>query len=214
MNAVVSEIISYLPLGSWILISYLTLFLLWKLFNFYRDTKDKNIKFGSVEETLNKIGLDIATRFQEFSKKFDLFRNPLAEIQRFLGDEMGFIPIHPIETKKFTESLSPVKLTDTGKNLLDESGAKNVIDNNFEKLEKKIDEQNLKSAYDIQVYIQRLVFQMASKDVMLPVKNFVYKNPKYKNTELELTDIQRTMVIYLRDEYFKKHPEILNDLDK
>jgi len=55
---------------------------------------------------------------------------------------------------------------------------------------------------------------MADKDIMLPVKNFVYKNPKYENTELELTDVQRTMVVYLRDEYFKKHPGILDDLDK
>ena len=152
--------------------------------------------------------------FQELVGKFDLLRNPLAEIQKFLKKEMEFVPVHPVEPKGFTQSYSPVKLTGLGEKLLNESGAKNVIDNNFETLEKKIDEQNLKSAYDIQAYIQHLVFRMANKDVMLPIKNFVYKNPKYKNTELELTDIQRTMVIYLRDEYFKKHPEILDDLDK
>ena len=152
--------------------------------------------------------------FQELVGKFDLLRNPLAEIQKFLKREMEFVPIHPVEPKGFTRSYSPVKLTGLGEKLLNESEAKNVIDNNFETLEKKIDEQNLKSAYDIQAYIQRLIFRMADKDIMLPVKNFVYKNPKYKNTELELTDIQRTMVIYLRDEYFKKHPGVLDDLDK
>ena len=156
--------------------------------------------------------------FQEFAKKFqkiidkiDLFRNPLAEIQNFLGKNTEFVPIHPIEPKGFTQSYSPIGLTDLGKKLLDESGAKKAIDDNFDELEKKINEKNFKNAYDVQSYISHLVAKINKRDFMIPVKNFVYENPKYGDVELELTDVQRAMLVYLRDKYLEKHSEILKD---
>ena len=153
--------------------------------------------------------------FQELAKKFqsieDLFRNPLAEIQNFLGKNMEFVPIHPVKPKGFTETKSPVQLTGLGEKLLNESGAKKAVDDNFDELEKKINEKNFKNAYDVQSYISRLVVKIDKRDFMIPVKNFVYKNPNYGNVELELVDVQRTMLVYLRDKYLEKHSEILKD---
>ena len=154
---------------------------------------------------------ELAKKFQNVANKIDLFRNPLAEIQSFLGRNMEFVPIHQVKTKGFTETKSPVQLTDLGEKLLNESGAKKAVDDNFDELEKKINEKNFKNAYDVQSYISRLVVKIDKRDFMIPVKNFVYKNPNYGNVELELVDVQRTMLVYLRDKYLEKHSEILKD---
>ena len=61
--------------------------------------------------------------FQELVGKFDLLRNPLAEIQKFLKREMEFVPVHPVEPKGFTQSYSPVKLTGLGEKLLNKQVA-------------------------------------------------------------------------------------------
>ena len=154
---------------------------------------------------------ELAKKIQKIVDKIDLFRNPLAEIQIFLGRSTEFVPVHPVKSKGFTETKSPTQLTNLGEKLLDESGAKKAIDDNFDELEEKINEKNFKNAYDVQSYISRFVAKLGKKDFMIPIKNFVYKNPNYGDVELELIDVQRAMLVYLRDKYLEKHSEILKN---
>ena len=45
---------------------------------------------------------------------------------------------------------------------------------------------------------------------MAPVKDYAYKNPKLNEKPLDLSDIQRVMVVYLRDLYLEKNKKIPN----
>lgn len=144
----------------------------------------------------------------------DVLANATAELQHFISEKYRFIPLHPVKTKGILQAKSPMQLTDLGKKLLENSGAKRIIDDKYGELEKTINEQNPKTAYDVQNYISKLIAKLENEDFMSSIKIFVYNNPELENRPLELVDIQGAMVIYLRDLYLEKHPEIKKDNGK
>lgn len=147
----------------------------------------------------------------------DVLTNATAELQHYASEKLAseksckFIPLHPVKTKGILQATSPMQLSDLGRKLLECSGAKEIIDTQYQKLEKMINEQNFKTAYDVQNYISKLIAKLENEDFMIPIKSFVYNNPEFENNTLELLDIQGAMVIYLRDKYFEKYPELIKE---
>lgn len=147
--------------------------------------------------------------FQELKNSINPIKNATSEIQKWLGDEFKFIPLHPIKTADYIKSKSPSQMTDLGKQLLEESGAKNIIDIEYAELKRMISQENLKTAYDIQFYVSKLIGSKENEDSMIPLKDFAYKNPIFKGRPLKFTHIQAVMVVYLRDKYLEEHQELL-----
>jgi len=147
--------------------------------------------------------------FQEL-KIFSIepIKNAVSEIQKWLADNFDFVPLHEIKPTGLIKERSPLELTKLGKQLLEESGAKQLIDNNYDELKGEIDESNCKNAYDVQVCASKLIAEREDKNFMTPIKNFVYKNPKWRGKNLTLLNIERLMVIYLRNEYLIKHQDL------
>lgn len=149
--------------------------------------------------------------FEKLQYSLHPIRNAMAEIQRWLSDSFDFVPLHEIRPTGYIEEESPLKLTQLGKKVLEQSGAKQIIEDNYVELEAMIDEKHPNTAYDVQSYVSKLIAQLENEKWAIPIKNFAYENPRFDNHLLKLVDIQKTMVVYLRDKYLKKHQELLKD---
>lgn len=141
--------------------------------------------------------------FEELKKEFSPIKNALCEMQLYLGSKWKFIPMHEIKPTGYVQSFSPMALTTLGADLLNQSGAKQAVDDNYIEWSRLIDAQKPKTALDIQTYASKIIAEKEHTLTMSPVKDFVYKNPNFNNTPLALADVQRVMVVYLRDLYIK-----------
>lgn len=140
-----------------------------------------------------------------------LIKNALAELQKYMREHSDFIPLHEIKPAGYVVENSPIKNTPLGEKLLNESGARKLIDDNYIEFERKIDEQKCLTAYDVQTRASRTIARMENEKIMKPLKDFIYQHPKFYENPLALADMQRVMVVYLRDLYLQKHPGILPD---
>lgn len=174
---------------------------LFALFNFGVINQESAVIIGI-------IAVALLFCFQELKFSINPIRDATAEIQRFLGDYFDFVPLHEVKPTGYVEVKSPIGLTELGRRLLETSGAKDIIDENYNELERTIDEKGYRNAYDVQTYISKLIAQKEDENFMKPLKDFVYNNPKFEQKPLRLTDVQRIMVIYLRNKYLNHHPEI------
>ena len=158
--------------------------------------------------TIGVIAFIFVLCFQELKLSINPIKDATAEIQKFLGEYFDFVPLHEVKPTGYIETKSPVGMTDMGRRLLEKSGAKDIIDENYNELERAINEKGYRNAYDVQTYISKLIAQKEDENLMKPLKDFVYNNPKFEKNPLRFTDIQRVMVIYLRNKYLDQHSEI------
>lgn len=149
--------------------------------------------------------------FEELRKETYPVRNAICEIQRYLAKKWKFVPIHEIQPIGYVQAFSPVRLTTIGIELLENSGAKKIVEENLGEWFDLIDRGNYRTAYDVQSRASEIVAEKEDDPSMVPIKDYAYKNPRLNSKPLELSDIQRVMVVYLRDLYLQKHPEIPND---
>lgn len=107
------------------------------------------------------------------------------------------------------ESHSPRTLAEKGNRLLEQSGLKNAVDNHLDELLNFIKEKQPKSLLDIENQSFSSISDSQDKDWMTPVKDFIYNNPKFENTDLNIDVIIFIGGIYLRDKYLEKYPELI-----
>ena len=112
------------------------------------------------------------------------------------------------ERGPLTMRKSPISLTERGKQLLNESGAKKFVDLNFDLLFKKVEEHAPKTAYDIQEYSGKVLSELKNDDIIIPLKEYAFKEG------LEITDLITVAGIYLRDKILEKNGIDSNEIDK
>jgi len=158
--------------------------------------------------TIGILGFIFILCFIELKKSIDPITNATCEMQRFLSRKWKFVPLHELSPAGYVQENSPLGLTALGKELLEKSGAKKMIEDQYKYFEELINKGNHKTALDVQSCISSLIAEKENENFMMPIKDFAYKNPHFDGNRLTFSDIQRTMVICLRDLYFKNHPEI------
>lgn len=145
----------------------------------------------------------------------NVLRNATCEIQKYLMDKYKkFNPMHLVNAKGLAEPGSELKLTESGKKLLEASGADKLIDEYYAFLERVIELKSPKTPLDVQEYTANLIGELEDGSFMISIKDFVYKNPSFGSIDLELSDVQRIMALYLRDKYLEKHKELLKGEQK
>ena len=157
------------------------------------------IKFGGFKESFNNMTQSIDKMDKNITKNTHILR----AVTTFLYTSSD-------ATTGLFESNSPITLTDIGKEVLNVSGGKEYVDNNIDGLIQKMEEENLKTALDVQNYSSSLLFQKIDDDNFKKIKNFIYNNPNYKKVNISSTVIIKTMSIYLRDKYLDRHPNLLD----
>jgi hypothetical protein len=114
-------------------------------------------------------------------------------------------------------SRSPIQLSELGTRILNTTGGNNFIDSYLGELMKSMDAYNINTALDAQNFSPIVISSFTTKDSFKAIKDFIYKNPFYKekNNEgeelsvpLDISTVVNIMGIYLRDKYLEKHPNL------
>ena len=111
----------------------------------------------------------------------------------------------------YATASSPIRLTPKGEEILTESGAKAIVDNENNKnviLDKILAEPKLTNAYDAQEKTKQIIGEMAGDPMFTPIKNYAFQ----KGIELEV--ILNVISIYFRDFVLEKLGFKSEDLDK
>lgn len=118
-----------------------------------------------------------------------------------------------IRTDGFTQTHSPLSITEKGWEMVKRLGVDKMFENNWSNIEKLIDNETpSKSAYDIDRFCveQAVVFPekfLSENDIAL-LKEDAYKNG------LLLTSYMKVVAVLSRDRYLQKHGIIMDDIDK
>jgi hypothetical protein len=158
------------------------------------------------------------TKSEDDCKKIEQEISPkLTNIQKDLRTLLMYLKSKDsaFDTTLF-QSHSPIQLTPFGSDLLEKSGGKSYVDQNLNSLLSEIESRNFRAALDVETHTPIMLITHSSDDSFIGIKNFLYNNPVFKNSagaeiQLDLSKITQVMGIYLRDKYFEKHPELINE---
>jgi hypothetical protein len=111
----------------------------------------------------------------------------------------------------FMGKKSPLSLTDTGKELLEVSGGKTLIDNNREFFLDKVGNFNPPTAFDVEEVSLIILISTSGKGYFKDIKEFVYYSREVtefagQKCKVDLNAVIFVMSVYLRDEYLKTYP--------
>jgi hypothetical protein len=157
--------------------------------------RDRDIKIEKIAIGMGYINKNIS----DMSKNI----NAIAEKMN-----VGIIPATP-----FTQSLSPLTITENGKEKVKELGIDKMIDSNWEEISNLITNNiESKNPYDIQQFIldETAIFPekfISTKDIDR------IKTDAYNMGEI-LQSYMRVIAVIVRDRYFKENHIELSDIDK
>jgi len=154
-------------------------------------------------------------RIGEYKNKVDNLETTLgkdehAGLRKTVGDlnskvvacETSLKEREPLARRK-----SPISLTDRGNVLLNQSGGKQFVDENYDDLRKKVDEMNPTTSYDIQEDSKKIVNELEKDDRINPLKDYLFKDGS------SLDDLFFVMGIYLRNKILKDKGWNLDEID-
>ncbi len=104
-------------------------------------------------------------------------------------------------------SFSPVTLNKKGVELLEKCGGKKYIDDNLEYLISKLKSEVLKTKLDVHEHAKFILLIESDSDEFVPIKNYIYDNPKYIGLDINLPMIVSVLALYLRDKYLESVEE-------
>jgi hypothetical protein len=153
----------------------------------------KNIK--SMQKDLIDVGEDLSGSKQS-SVLFRIKHNIRIIADHLTKTDPGF-------EVEYLKTMSPFQLNDEGEKLLQKSGFKQIVKENSEDFLNFIGMDKPKTKYDVQETAYKGVFLLFDEDYFVPVKTFLYNNPKVTKKAF-----LSAAAIYIRDVYLKAHPEI------
>ncbi len=101
--------------------------------------------------------------------------------------------------------MSPMMLTEQGRQVLVDSGFIAILETPAHRAEAMavLSAQNPKTKLDVESYAIVSFATFLEKDFMNPIKTYLYNNPNVRENYATLAGI------YIRDQYLKDHPEII-----
>lgn len=120
---------------------------------------------------------------------------------KVIGDYLTrhHIKFNPLEL----QALSPISLTDLGKEFVEKIGFENVFEKNKKDFFNFIDNENPKLKYDVEMAAIKSIYSLYEKSYMDFLKVYFYNNP-----DRTLENTAPTLGVYIRDVYLSEHPEI------
>lgn len=110
---------------------------------------------------------------------------------------------------RFSVTHSPRQLNDAGEALLKDSGAKVLLEAELPRLIELIDKEEPHTALDVEQIAYRVLLSESSESWFVPIKNYIYNNPVYNNSPINIGTLCFIMGISLRNSYLARHPELL-----
>lgn len=110
---------------------------------------------------------------------------------------------------RFSVTHSPRQLNDAGEGLLKDSGAKVLLEAELPRLIELIDKEEPHTALDVEQISYRVLLAESGEPWFVPIKNFIYNHPVYRDTPIHVGALCFVMGISLRNSYLTRHPELL-----
>ena len=112
--------------------------------------------------------------------------------------------------------ISPRRLSEAGRMLLDVSGGKRCVDENTDLFLSELNKFRPMTPLDVEEKALTAVMQLKNNPVFNPIKNYIYYSPEIielagEKVELSVFSISYVMSIYLRDIYLEIHQNILTE---
>jgi len=143
-------------------------------------------------------------KVSNLEKEVDKLRTEVKEIRdKAIACETSLREREPLARRK-----SPVSLTDRGTSVLQDSGAKKFINDNFEELMRKVNESNPQTSYDVQERAREIVESLSNDVRINTMKDYLFKEG------MDFSDLALVMGIYLRDKILENKGWKTEDIDK
>jgi hypothetical protein len=149
----------------------------------------------------------------------DYTKKNIASIEKSLSYIMGALDSLKIPAKDgaspsvpLTQTRSPRQVTEPGHELLELCGAKQLFADKMDVFVSKLEEVEPKTALDVESQALKVLWALTDEDYFNRIKNYLYNNPKFKDGEVNLTTVCMLMSLELRNEYLKRHPEVIQNL--
>ncbi|MDR2085750.1 MAG: hypothetical protein LBP72_01090 [Dysgonamonadaceae bacterium] len=160
------------------------------------------------EMPCNSHGYDIKTAL----KNIITLQNSFCDVSRWIAKfDSSMIDV-------FLPKKSPRKISEAGYELLKETCAQKIIDDNLDFFISEIEKQAPKTAYDLEESSFKVLTESSDKDIFNCIKNYVYFNPEEmefagQKSKIDFYVVIRVMSVYLRDKYINKHPELIENFE-
>lgn len=180
------------------------------------------------EETLKRVGNQLEEHentLRRVEARLDTHEDTLRRVEaRLDSHEDKLTQIINILTKKYPKASdafamknSPRKLSETGERLYQESGAKAVLEECMDSFIGIVEQKNPDNALDVERECYETLVCRTDIKEFRAVKDWVYNSPDWdietdngkQRYTIDMNDICFVMSIPLRDEYLKRHPEVL-----
>ena len=99
-------------------------------------------------------------------------------------------------------------LTDRGENILEESGGKDFVDENFEELNEEVENMNGNTPYDIQENSKKVIEKHKDDQDFDDIKKYFFEEGE------QIDDIVLAMGIYLRNKILSEKGVPIEEIDK
>lgn len=183
--------------------------------NRYHHWRNRVVK---AEDECKKIEAQLQPQLNEINNNINSLNNNVNNLVVYLRGKDNNMDTHLFVSK------SPIQLTDLGNKILKDIGGKIFIDNNLDELLREMDQHEIRSALDSQIFAPIVIANVSTKDSFKNIKDYIYKTPfytvdKYQDTadytvSLDMGTVANIMGIYLRDKYLEKNihlnPEDIN----
>ena len=206
-----------LIVGKWpeLVIILIVVLIVWMVAKFYFK------RFVPMENKINDVPCNSP---KGHCKGIDIIESDIKEIKSGMQNIKEYIVKQdPYAAYDLFVKGSPFKLTDKGIFLLEVSGGKKCIDDNIDFFDKEIQLLNPKVALDVESIALSVLDRNTNSDFFNDIKNFVFNaskiitdksgNKMEFNDYITLIQVLQVMSIYLRDNYFERHPHYLNAIN-
>lgn len=174
-------------------------------------------KFNNHEENLKEMKkstdsiLSVKANHEILEKRFDKFESKIDS----LTDSVRMMKIDLNNINKndpLAQRNSPWSLTEKGKHMIESSGIMDIIDKNWNEINKIGEESGSRNPYDIQeFFIRECILHL---DKFIGTDN-VDKMKLYAYCEgVSIESIGRAIAIVIRDKYFQKNNINIDEVDK
>lgn len=178
----------------------------WRISAFYY-TRIKVIESKTEHADCKRHGEAIGGFDRTAEKIFDRIEKSLNKIDRL---EKAFVAKNPEMFDSFAVSNSPLQLNQLSKDLMADSGADKILEDQKGYLVSQIEKIDPSTAYDVEESAYRVLLLSSSESWFNPIKTFIFNNPVYKERNINLDVFCFIMSLPLRDHYLGKHREIVS----
>lgn len=154
-------------------------------------------------------GFNFIKNFNKTSKIINVFSEEILPSAIDGCEKKGILPPQTlvqwtkIIANKYAPAHSPRELNEKGKAILEESGIRQIIDNNIQGFIDYLNQKKLSTPLDVEQQCFYALKEIDGTEIINPIKIYLYSHPNQ-----EINSIFFIGSIYLRNKYKEKHPDL------